>query len=303
MLKPTKKWLITATLLVAVGLAIFATVMTVYGWDFTRLNTTKLETNTYTVKEDFKSISINTNTADVVFVISEDETCKVVCYEYEKTKHKVDAVDGTLYIRLNNEREWYDYIGINFGTPKITVYLPEADYTSLVINANTGDTVIPKQLRFGSVDIYLSTGSVKNYASATGEVKIKTSTGSIYLEDLTTGSLDLSVTTGDINLNNVKCKSFSAEAGTGDVDCHSVIAEEKLSVSLSTGDVILNACDAAEVYVETSTGDVNGSFLTDKVYITETSTGDIRVPKTITGGRCEIITNTGDIEIKEIFHE
>ena len=32
--------------------------------------------------------------------------------------------------------------------------------------------------------------------------------------------------------------------------------------------------------------------------ITQTNTGDVDVPDTAAGGRCEIRTNTGDIEIK-----
>jgi len=38
-------------------------------------------------------------------------------------------------------------------------------------------------------------------------------------------------------------------------------------------------------------------LLTDKVFITKTDTGSINVPDSITGGRCEIKTDTGDIKI------
>ena len=55
--------------------------------------------------------------------------------------------------------------------------------------------------------------------------------------------------------------------------------------------------DAAQISVKTSTGDVTGTLLSEKVFITETSTGTIRVPKTITGGKCEITTSTGNIKI------
>ena len=48
----------------------------------------------------------------------------------------------------------------------------------------------------------------------------------------------------------------------------------------------------------TCTGDVKGKLLTDKVFITETGTGHVDVPKTVTGGRCEVTTNTGDIELE-----
>ena len=59
-----------------------------------------------------------------------------------------------------------------------------------------------------------------------------------------------------------------------------------------------NACDAAEIYVETDTGDVKGTLLSDKVYIVFTDTGKINVPKAVTGGRCEISTDTGNIKIE-----
>ena len=77
-----------------------------------------------------------------------------------------------------------------------------------------------------------------------------------------------------------------------------VIATEKFSIKRSTGDVKFDSCDAAEIFVETDTGDVNGSLLTNKVFITKTDTGRINVPNSITGGKCEIITNTGDIKIQ-----
>ena len=48
---------------------------------------------------------------------------------------------------------------------------------------------------------------------------------------------------------------------------------------------------------KTYTGDVEGSVLTDKVFIVRTDTGRIDVPKSITGGRCEITTETGNIKI------
>ena len=54
------------------------------------------------------------------------------------------------------------------------------------------------------------------------------------------------------------------------------------------------------MFVETDTGDVTGSLLSDKVFITKSDTGSIDVPKTVTGGKCEITTDTGDIKIEII---
>ena len=64
-----------------------------------------------------------------------------------------------------------------------------------------------------------------------------------------------------------------------------------------TVDLKMNGTSDASITVTTDTGDVRGSLLTDKVFLTETDTGDIDVPKTTTGGRCQITTNTGDIKI------
>ena len=65
----------------------------------------------------------------------------------------------------------------------------------------------------------------------------------------------------------------------------------------STGDVRMEGCDAAEIFILTDTGDVAGSLLSDKVFVVETDTGDVDVPRSAAGGRCEITTDTGDIRI------
>ncbi len=45
-------------------------------------------------------------------------------------------------------------------------------------------------------------------------------------------------------------------------------------------------------------GDVKGTLLSEKAFFAESDTGDIDVPKTNVGGRCEITTDTGDIQIQ-----
>ena len=76
-----------------------------------------------------------------------------------------------------------------------------------------------------------------------------------------------------------------------------VIASDKLSVDVTTGDVELNACDGGEIFIKTTTGDVLGSLLTGKDFHADTTTGNVEVPRNSSGGKCEIITVTGDIVI------
>lgn len=317
MCKKTKSWLMIAAFLVVIGLIIFASVMAVYRWDFTRLSTIKYETSTYEASEAFRNISINTDTDDIIFVTAEDGKCKVVCYEAENAKHSVDIQDDILTINEINKKKWYHSIGILMETPKITVYLPDAKYDVLTIKASTGDIEIPKDFRFESIDISTSTGDVKNDASASGEIQIKTSTGNICVENIFADALELSSTTGGItvskvtcegdvkskvstgktNMTDIQCKNVTSNGTTGDIFLKNVIALEQFSIKRSTGKVKFDACDAAEISVETDTGDVTGTLLSEKIFFVETAMGNIDVPQNITGGKCEIKTDTGDIEL------
>lgn len=317
MRKTTKIWLVIAAPLVFVGLIMFAAVMSEYKWDFSKLSTGKYETNTYEISEEFSNLSINTDTADIIFALSDDGKCRVECYEEEKAKHSVAVQENTLVIKMIDEKSWYDYIGINFGSPKITVYLSKAEYTSLFINESTGDIKIPKNFKFEGVDISLSTGDVNFLASASKLIKIKTSTGNICVENTSAGMLDLSASTGRItvsnvicggdaninvstgrtNLNNIECKNLTSSGDTGGISLNNVIAAEKFSIKRSTGDVRFDGSDAAEILVETDIGDVTGTFLSEKTFFVETDIGSVDVPESITGGRCEITTDTGDIEL------
>lgn len=317
MRKTTKIWIVIAVSLVFVGLIMFAAVMSEYKWDFSKLSTGKYETNTYEISEEFSNLSMNTDTADIIFALSDDGKCRVECYEEEKAKHSVAVQENTLVIKMIDEKSWYDYIGINFGSPKITVYLPKAEYTSLFINGSTGDIEIPKNFKFEGVDISLSTGDVNFFASASKLIIIKTSTGNICVENTSAGTLDLSASTGRItvsnvicggdaninvstgrtNLNNIECKNLTSSGDTGNISLNNVIAAEKFSIKRNTGDVRFDGSDAAEILVETDTGDVTGTFLSEKTFFVETDTGSVDVPESITGGRCEITTNTGDIEL------
>jgi len=317
MSKGAKIWLIVAAALVLVGCIVFALVMTALKWNFSSLSTTQYETNEHTVTESFSGISVNTDTAKIEFIPSESTECKVVCYEQEDIKHTVEVVDGTLTVKLVDSRRWYKYIGFNFSTPKITVYMPQGEYGALIIKTSTSDVAIPKDFAFKSIDVTASTGRVADYASATDGVKIRTTTGDVLVEGISASAIDISVTTGRVtvtdvavlgkasirvttgktNLTNVTCESLKSNGSTGDITLNSVIVDGILSVERDTGDVRLEGSDAAEIYIETDTGDVTGSLLTEKVFIVETDTGRKEYPYTNSGGRCEITTDTGDIKI------
>ncbi len=317
MQKNVKRWLMTAASLVVIGCLMFAVVMTILKWDFTKLSTVKYETNTYQLNETFRSISVVADTADIVFAVSNDEACRVVCHESENAKHTVSVEDDILIIAPAEARKWYEYIGISFGKPKITIYIPQGNYSTLSINTQTGDVEMPKDFSFESIRISATTGHITNAASASGHIVLKASTGDIFVQNISAGALDLSVSTGKVtvtgancegdvrievstgkvSMTDIRCKSLISDGDTGDISLTNVIANEAFSIERDTGDVKLDGCDAAEISIKTDTGDVTGSLLSSKVFITQTDTGNVHIPKSTTGGKCEIATDTGDIKI------
>ena len=317
MSKSIRTWLIVASSLFLVGGIVFGGAMIALGWNFSKLSTVKYETNTYEITQPFTNISIVSDTADIHFLPSEDSKSSVVCYEQKNTPYSVTVSNDTLVIEVVDKRKWYEYIGITWGTPKVTIYLPNTEYHTLYIKEITGDITIPHDFAFKSMDITASTGDVENNASTSETVKITTDTGSISSQNISAGALYLSASTGKITLSGItctgdittnvstgkiditdsSCKNLISQGSTGTISLKNVIAEKTFTIERNTGNIKLDRCDAAELFIKTATGDVAGSLLSDKVFITETDTGRIDVPKSITGGRCEITTDTGDIRI------
>lgn len=274
----SKKLIIIATSLIIIGVIIFAVVMTMLGWDFKRLSTDKYERNEYVITENFKNISVKTDTADVVFLTSSDSKIKVVSNEKKNVKHLVEVNGDTLNISVIDTRKWYDHIGISFGIPKITVYIPEGEYNNLTVKNATGDIKIPKGFIFGNADISVTTGDISLSSSVTGAINCKS-------------------TTGDIELNGIRCNTLTVMGTTGDTEMKDVIAAGKMTVRRTTGDVELESCDAAELFIKVTTGDVEGTLLSDKTFEVKSTTGRVNVPKSKSGGLCKVNSTSGHIEI------
>ena len=310
-------WIITAIVLLTVGALLFCNAMTTIKWDFRQLSTASFTTNSYSIDQDFSNISLDVGTASVVLLPAADGKTSVVVYEDKNDPHTVTVENNLLVIKRNREINWNNRIGIQFQSPKITLTLPQNEYGTLVAKLSTGDIDIHENFRFESMDITASTGSVVCRASASGDVNVKLSTGSILLENISAAAFDLSVTTGTIKmtgiaceselfvgvstgkayLTDVTCRTLTSTGDTGDLSLRSVIASKKFLIERTTGDVTLDRCDAAEIFIATDTGDVTGTLLSDKIFFTQTSTGKIDVPKSTSGGSCEIVTSTGDITI------
>lgn len=138
MKKTAKTWYITAAALVLMGCILFIGVMSSVGWNVSRLSAVSFETRIHEIAEPFRDLSLTTDTANIVFARSEDGRCRVACYEEANAAHSVTVENGVLLIRRIDQRSWYDHIGFRFSSPRITVYLPQAEYGALSVCESTG---------------------------------------------------------------------------------------------------------------------------------------------------------------------
>ena len=254
-----KKWILAAVILVIAGTVISLVAAAAMDFDLSRLDSGNYETNTYAVNEPFSAVAVDAEDEDVVILPSEDGACRVVCLEDEKRRHEVAVVNGTLRIRQPERREDGFHFGVYIQETKITVYLPAGTCSGLSVRSDSGDVSL-ESLR-------------------TENILLETDTGEVLLRDVTSGNL-------------------TAEGETGNMTLERVTISGNCSIDQDTGDVIFRDSDAGEISVETDSGDVTGTLLSEKVFLTETDTGDVQVPHSVRGGTCRISTDTGDIRIE-----
>lgn len=227
----------------------------------------------------------------------------------------------------------YDSLYVNSDTGDVETH-GSLTFGNVDIHTDTGDITLKSQIT-GELTAQASTGSIEVWgvnsktvtlsattgkislhnAQVEGNVTIITDTGAQSISELQCRNLTLKCTTGGltcesvqidevlqcksstgrVTLTKIRCGTINGKASTGDINCSDLKATGELRLETSTGEIKLTASDAATLNIKTDTGDVDGALLSDKIFYTETDTGRITVPKSTSGGICEIITDTGDI--------
>lgn len=318
-MKTSKKvMIIVASASVFVGLFISLGALIAMNFDFSRLNSVTFVTNTYSVEEAFSNVSVDGAECDVRLLLSEDGSSKVVCKESDRISHSVAVNSGTLTVERHDDRRWYEHIGIYWGKMEIVIYLPQSEYEALYVKNMSGNITIPKDFSFTEAEVQSTSGNVSFKAAVQNALSAKTVSGELYVGDTAPKSLEAESTSGDVTVASVKvetevkaktvsgdvelsgieCQNAAAESTSGDVTFSGVYASEKMNIKSVSGDVELLKCDADSLWIKTTSGDASGTLLTEKIFITDTTSGDISVPGSVTGGKCEVKTTSGDIRFK-----
>lgn len=318
-MKSAKKTaIIIAVSFVVVGILLSFGALVAMDFDFTKMNTMTFQSKVYSIEESFTDIFIKDAECDVRLIPTQDGSCTVVCKESDQISHSVTVKNGRLTVERTDLRKWYERIGIYWGETEVLVYLPKTEYDRLSVSDVSGTVEIPKEFSFAQAEIDNTSGDVRFLASVQNKLSIKTVSGDIRIADnacpnvsaeSTSGEILLSNMTaaetfrlktvsGDIRIADIACQNVSAESTSGEILLSNVTAAETFRLKTVSGDVELRNCDAADLWIKTTSGEVSGTLLTEKVFLTDTSSGEVSVPKTTSGGKCEIKTTSGDIEIE-----
>ena len=108
-MKKMKIAMLLSAIVIAVGLILALIGLLIMRFDFGRLELSRYQSKTHEVVEDFNSIVIDVDTADVILRLSTDGVCRVSCFENNKRPHTVTVQDGVLQIGMT-EGKWYHNI-------------------------------------------------------------------------------------------------------------------------------------------------------------------------------------------------
>ncbi len=276
--KVKKTALLVAAVLIVAGLILSIGAMSSVSFDVTRLDTTKITTETHEVKEDFQNIRISTDVYDVQVLPSKDGQCKVVSTEETNLRCSISIEDDTLVIEQIDRRNWWKYIGFHWRQRELRIYLPKTEYGEFTMDCVSGDVKLPEDFTFTEVSLSNTSGDMEIGAEVTGTLSVET-------------------LSGDLELHNITAKNVDLQTVSGDMECFRVIAQEQMQMESTSGEIKLKQCDADTLFFKTVSGDVEGTLLSGKVFDVDTVTGDVKVPTSGQGGMCQIETISGDVKI------
>lgn len=251
-----------------------------------------VSSDTLTVKQ----ISSNSTHFGVNFN-AEDSSVTIYLPEEKYAALTIDTDTGDMTVPENFSFEKAD-IRTDTGDTDLTASVSG----EITITSGTGDisatSASDKSTATDSISLETDTGEIHLFNTSAGKITLKTDTGHTDLINITcSGDIDADTDTGYTTFTNVTCASLKSTGSSGDLYLKNSTASGNFNIKRDTGEVLFDGSDASEISVITSTGDVSGSLLTDKIFLTSSDTGNINVPKSTTGGNCEVTTDTGDIEL------
>lgn len=219
----------------------------------------------------------------------------------------------------------------------LTVYLPKEKYENLLLKNTSGDISVKSKITFTDIEVHNTSGDVSLSDITAENISAKSTSGDVLISNSNIKSeLFLKSTSGDTKATDIKADNLTSESTSGniifksaevksnilanttsgeieffDVSANDIavkstsgdayftdsISKGRLFAKTVSGDIELERCDGKNIDLQSTSGEIDGSLLTGKKFITNTTSGDIRVPSDSGTDKCVISTVSGDIEI------
>lgn len=297
MKKGTVTALIIAGVCIIAGIATCTCALAVQGFRADGINTLKFDVAVKEVDESFDSLEIKSLECDVNVLPSSDGICRVESKDSNKIYTEVYVSNGTLEIVRKDVRGWYERIGVWFYDElSINVYLPDAEYNVLSVDSASGDVKISDFFTFSSADISAVSGDINTACIVNGDMNAECTSGNVEIQNGANGSMTVSSVSGSIELSDIAPSSLTVKTTSGEAELKNVLVSGHVKLISVSGDIELDGVDADTLDIETTSGEVSGSLLSPKNYVTQTTSGSVRVPTSdSSAGECRIRTTSGDI--------
>ncbi len=309
----TKVILILSAALFFSGIAMVC-VFSALGGSF---DTQGLQEKTYDIQGSVADVSVTLRGADFLLEPSPDGTVQVVCHESERVTYTVENTDGTLRIVENDNRKWYEFIGISLKSRNVTLYLPTGNYGNLDVETSSGRIRCWEGFTFENTDLTASSGAIECNAAviknlqvklSSGQIQVKnasaqtvklsSSSGRIVFSDSQPSLVEITTSSGAIRVRDVNCSTLIAHATSGAVTLDCTVAQRTLCAKTSSGAIRLQKCDAPSLDLEATSGLISATLLSGKRYNVKTGSGSAKYPSSNPdGGVCNVATTSGNVNI------
>ncbi|MCR5596288.1 MAG: DUF4097 domain-containing protein [Lachnospiraceae bacterium] len=294
MLKSTKVILITAGVLIGLGLIISGIALGInkarygsLGFANEAQDSGKYERLSTTIDDDFEDVEIAEVSSSVNVMPTDQKKAYVEYTNGESFEHVIKVSGNTLKIEYKEKGGWYNRVGFftwfmgrpDMSDESVNVYLPAAEYGNVYIACVSGEISVD-DIKSSRTDINSVSGSIKITDSDLGNLNVNSTSGEIELSSCEVTSADIDSISGNVKLDTFK---------SHDTD-----------ISTTSGEVSLKDCECGETDIETVSGDVKGNLIGEYEIDYDTVSGDVDINGSIPGGyKIEVDTTSGNIKLDQ----
>lgn len=263
------------------------------------INHNEPQTITYNLVEPFTNLFIDVNAESISIMPTADETGYVTYEETDKITYSVQIKNGALHIAVQDNRSWFDYVGIHFTARKVELYLPQATYEILNVTTSSGDITCEEGLSFTNAKLRSTSGKIDFRSTASDKVTANSTSGSITIANFHNAQIKAESTSGKLVCKNGNAEFVTLRSTSGSVKMENVLTSNSINVETTSGSISLDRCDGESLILKSTSGSIRGTLLSEKNFQATSNSGSIHIPTpNASAGICKISTTSGSIHME-----